>query len=386
MPTTIVDDPTSFPVVTTPQGTEVPNAASLATTVQQLANRTANLNTVGPSFIQSILAGNWTKQPSGTANLIRGITGDGPFSTAPLVAVGHNASAPPLILTSFDGSTWTSRVGVGTATDLIDVAGSNSSAPVVAISLGTTAQSIQTSADGVTWTLRTGAIALSLGNPCIVYSQPLALFVIAQGGGTNGAETSPDGVTWTARTLGTANTLISAICWAKFAGTPLFIAAGKNSGTNAAEIWTSPDGTTWTQRTVPTPGTSGLVSVAANFTLPIGVTTVVMTVDSSGATWISPDGVTWTAKAVTGGTYLTTGGKFLIYTGSQWLAFFSGSGLTSSYDNGATWHGGKGEQFGSTASQTIQTCTKSNSTFGARILVAGTLGLIANSLGVYTAL
>ena len=47
MPTNITDDPTSFPAVTSPAGSEVPNAASLQTSVQQLANRTAYLKSLG---------------------------------------------------------------------------------------------------------------------------------------------------------------------------------------------------------------------------------------------------------------------------------------------------------------------------------------------------
>lgn len=44
MPSNIVDDPTSFPTVTTPVDADVPNAASIATSLQELANRTAYLN------------------------------------------------------------------------------------------------------------------------------------------------------------------------------------------------------------------------------------------------------------------------------------------------------------------------------------------------------
>jgi hypothetical protein len=43
MPLPITDDATQFPAVTTPAGSDVPNAASVQTFVQQLANRTAYL-------------------------------------------------------------------------------------------------------------------------------------------------------------------------------------------------------------------------------------------------------------------------------------------------------------------------------------------------------
>jgi hypothetical protein len=44
MPVSITDDASQFPAITTPAGADVPNAASVQTSMQQLANRTAYLN------------------------------------------------------------------------------------------------------------------------------------------------------------------------------------------------------------------------------------------------------------------------------------------------------------------------------------------------------
>jgi hypothetical protein len=49
MPANLTDDATQFPTVTTPSGADVPNAASVQTSLQQLANRTAFLQALGLS-------------------------------------------------------------------------------------------------------------------------------------------------------------------------------------------------------------------------------------------------------------------------------------------------------------------------------------------------
>lgn len=316
MPTAIVDDPTAFPSVTTPAGADVPNAASLQITTQQLANRTANLNRTGSIFIASMLAGTWFKESSGVATDIRAVISNSPGNSTLglVVAVGAKAVAPPLILTSLDGQTWTSQTAVGTATTLLDVASNGTL--VLAVSVGNTTNSIQGSSNGTLWTTRTGAISLA-NTPSICWSPTLSLWVIAQGGGAGGAETSPDGTTWTSRT----------------------VAAG---------------------------GGGGLIGVTFGNGIAMAYdSTTVYTSSTGTGTWVTGGSASSSS---------TSGPRMLIYTGIQWiLASQTLNGIvSSSLDNGATWKY-RGDSIGGGGGPLPTSLVQ---TQGGRPILVGTQGMI----------
>jgi len=83
----------------------------------------------------------WTSRTSGTSNDLQGVT----FANSTFVAVGYSGT----ILTSSDGTTWISRTS-GTSNNLNGVTDANSTFEAVGKS-GT----ILTSSDGTSWTSRT---------------------------------------------------------------------------------------------------------------------------------------------------------------------------------------------------------------------------------------
>ena len=113
-------------------------------------------------------------------------------TSSPLyVSVGENGT----ILTSSDGTTWTSRTS-GTSNNLVGVTYANSTFVVMGAS-GT----ILTSSDGTTWTSRTSGTNDALYRGTYANST----FVVVGDNGT--ILTSSDGTSWTSRTSGTTETL-----------------------------------------------------------------------------------------------------------------------------------------------------------------------------------
>jgi hypothetical protein len=96
---------------------------------------------------------------------------------------------------------------------------------------------ILTSSDGTTWTSRTSGTNKHLYG--ITYAN--STFVVMGDNGT--ILTSSDGTTWTSRTSGTTNDLHRGTY-----GNSTFVVVGDNT-TGSGTILTSPDGTTWTSRT-----------------------------------------------------------------------------------------------------------------------------------------
>ncbi len=137
------------------------------------------------------------------------------------------------ILTSSDGTTWTSRTS-GTTNVLYGVTYANST--FVAVGYWGT---ILTSSDGITWTSRTFGIYNHFKG--VVYGNSTFVAVSSQVIGQNSYGTiltsSDNGTSWTTRTSGTSNGLYGVTY-----GKNTFVAVGR-SGT----ILTSSDGTTWTQ-------------------------------------------------------------------------------------------------------------------------------------------
>ena len=146
------------------------------------------------------------------------------FTTESLFLVGGSSGT---ILTSSDGTTWTSRTS-GTSETIRAITYANSTFVVVGFS-GT----ILTSSDGTTWTSRTSGTS----NKLLGVTYASNTFVAVGKDGT--ILTSSDGTTWTSRTSGTSNDF-NGVTYAN----STFVAVG-SSGT----ILTSSDGTTWTSRT-----------------------------------------------------------------------------------------------------------------------------------------
>ena len=142
------------------------------------------------------------------------------------VIVGANGT----IMTSPDGTTWTSRTS-GVSNNLISVTYSKELNLFIAVGVSGT---ILTSPDGENWTSRTSGVSAQLRD--VVYSDELNLFVVIGFSGT--ILTSLDGTTWTSRTSG-VSTYLYGISYSDSLN--LFIVSGYNS-----TILTSPDGMTWT--------------------------------------------------------------------------------------------------------------------------------------------
>jgi hypothetical protein len=143
------------------------------------------------------------------------------------VAVGGNGFNTGTVITSPDGTTWTTRTS-GTTNTLRAVA--YSSTLFVAVGHAGT---VITSSDGTTWITQTSGTTNTLYG--VTYSPEEDLFVAVGFFGT--VITSPDGTTWTTRTSGTTNNL-----WGvTYSSTDdLFVAVG-----NAGTVIISPDGINW---------------------------------------------------------------------------------------------------------------------------------------------
>ena len=174
------------------------------------------------------------------------------------VAVG---SASALALSS-DGSSWSSASFNQPADAYGDAVYADSL--FVAVGFG-----ILTSPDGTTWTSR---LPQSVSHTGIAWNG--TTFVVVGSGGV--VLTSPDGVTWTAQTSGTSATL-NHVTW--FNGR--FIAVGA-----AGTVITSPDGATWTAR--PAGTSMALNGVAASGTHVVAVGKAGVTISSTdGLDWTS---------------------------------------------------------------------------------------------------
>lgn len=289
MPTNIIDDPTTFPVIITPVDTDIPNAASIAGSVQLLSNRTAYLNR--QYQLENLIAGTWYRQSSGVAVNLLAVAPSQPGVNTPYVAVGVGAG-PCTIITSPDGNTtWTTSTSVGTSTTAFVVRIVNT-VPLTAVLMnGASGQNLQTANDPTSgWTLRATGIVLANGRGGIDYSPSLGVWCIVGGvGGVAAVSTSTDGTTYTARTLGGATNQMTDVFRSESLG--LFIAVGYNTSTFNLEIWTTPNPVTtaWTQRL------SGITLGAAGFIRISGstLTSTIAVASPNGTNYSSINGVTW---------------------------------------------------------------------------------------------
>ena len=171
----------------------------------------------------------WTSRPSGVTGAFEGLTyGNGTF-----VAVGDCGNCGT-ILTSADGITWISRIYGYTNAPLLGVTYGNGT--FVAVGGGvvgkTSVGTILTSADGITWLSRISGGINHLNG--VTYGNDTFVAV----GFVGTILTSADGITWLSRTT------FSIPLWRVTYGNGTFVAVG-DYGT----ILTSADGITWLSRT-----------------------------------------------------------------------------------------------------------------------------------------
>jgi hypothetical protein len=171
----------------------------------------------GGTIVRSVDGYTWTRQASGTDNMLTAVAGSG----TKFVAVGVDG----MILASADGAVWTRQIS-GTQEVLAAVTWAGSQFVAVGVN-GT----VIASPDGVTWTRQQSNTTQTLYG--IAWSGKLLVAVGASGT----VITSVDGMVWTARGSVTNNGLKS-IIWAG----NQFVAGADGT------ILTSPDGVTWTTR------------------------------------------------------------------------------------------------------------------------------------------
>ena len=191
------------------------------------------------------------------------------------------------IMTSPNGTTWTSRTVPVAGQSLTSVTWSRELGLFVAVaSSGTgTGNRVITSLDGVTWTSRTSPADLSWTSIC--WASELFLFVAVASSGTgNRVMTSSDGVTWTAGTSAVDNDWQSVV-WAPELA--LFVAVSNTGSSN--RVMTSSTGTdTWTTQTTSNDNYTSLSwSPEVGLFVVTSSTTNIMT---------SRTGTSWTTRAV----------------------------------------------------------------------------------------
>ena len=218
------------------------------------------------------------------------------------VAVGYGGR----VMSSSNGFDWTQRSAP--SNDYYSVTYGNGL--FVAVSEGGGTSQIITSPDGTTWTSRTSPNSLRWH--AVAYGNGLFVAVARTGDGTNQVMTSPDGFTWTARTSAAGGD------WRGVGyGNGLWVATKYS----ANEVMTSPDGITWTARSIPGSGQSWTTVIYGN-----NMWVAVAEGGNSGAERVmtSPDGITWTMQQSADDSKRWFG---LAYGGGKLVAVALGSGL-----------------------------------------------------------
>jgi prepilin-type N-terminal cleavage/methylation domain-containing protein len=241
----------------------------------------------------------WTARTSPTSEEWWDVT----YGGGTWVAVGYGGR----VMSSSNGFDWTQRGAP--SNDYYSVTYGNGL--FVAVSEGGGTSQIITSPDGTTWTSRTSPISLRWH--AVAYGNGLFVAVARTGDGTNQVMTSPDGFTWTARTSAASGD------WRGVGyGNGLWVATKYGDD----QVMTSPDGITWTARSIPGSGQSWTTVIYGN-----GVWVAVAESSNSGAERVmtSPDGITWTMQQAAGDDSKRWFG--LAYGGGKFVAVALASGL-----------------------------------------------------------
>ena len=245
----------------------------------------------------------WISRNIGTSNVLY----SGTYANNTFITVGHaDTSTYPSLLTSSDGTTWTSRntSGVmGTGKYIWEIIYANNKF----LAVGGGGKIITSTNNGVTWSVSaTVGTAQFLG---VAYGNN----TYVAGNEQNGIYSSTDGTNWTQR-----DSSISVLDVAF--GNNTFVVVGPSG-----KILSSTDGTNWTSRTS---GTTNYLHEVA-----FGNDTFVATGNQGTIRTSSNNGVTWTSRS-SGTTRGLVGITFA--NGIFVVAGDYGTILTSS-DNGNTW-------------------------------------------------
>ena len=224
------------------------------------------------------------------------------------MAVGYSGT----ILTSSDGTTWTSRTS-GTSDNITSVSYFSGGAFAAAGGNGT----LLVSTDGITWTDQTSSCGMTEDMWDVNLGKSSIGVII----GDNGSiyTSSDKGSTCTKRTSGTTvefNELIY--------GNSTFVAAGDN-GT----ILTSSNGTSWTSRTSGT--TNALYGGTYTDSNEDGVKEFVLVGASGKILSSKDDGASWSSVSLTS---MTTGNVLGIVRGGKTWVIVGASGYISTISDG----------------------------------------------------
>lgn len=228
-----------------------------------------------------------------------------------------------VLMTSPDGTTWTSRTSGFTNT--IEDAVYGNSLWVIVGSDG----KISTSTDAVTWTSRTSGFG---ANSIYAVDYNGSRYVAVGASGT--ISTSTDGTSWSTTASNFSTSDIYDVVYAD----GKFVAVGASG-----KIDTSTDGITWTSRTSNTAQTLYSVAYGNGYFLAIGASALVRSID--GSSWTSIGSRTGYAIAYGNNTFLHGASTSnLLYTssdnGSTWVTRTPAvRGTTNDiiYANGAFW-------------------------------------------------
>jgi len=249
------------------------------------------------------------------------------------VAVGSSGK----ILTSSDGTSWTSRTS-GTTSNLVGVTYGNSKFLTLTGSMDNGSNStatVLTSSDGTSWTSSSATcstcdnITVSIND--VTYGNSTFVAV----GSSGKILTSSDGTSWDNRSSGTTSNLVGVT----YGNSNFLTLTGSmdNGSNSTATVLASSDGTSWTS-------SSATCSTCDNITVSINDVTygnsTFVTVGSSGKILTLSDKPTWdnrssgTTSNLVGVTYGNS--KFLTLTGSMDNGFNSTATVLTSSD-GTSW-------------------------------------------------
>jgi Atrophied bacterial Ig domain len=250
---------------------------------------TADDNSTGnPCVVTSPDGITWTKH-SAPYNYWGAICWSSDLHMFATVANYDNGGGIGVFLTSTDGVTWVDHdPGLGGSWN--DICWSHELGLFAAVGRsGASVASIMTSPDGTNWTSHSlSGIANQLSN--IIWSSQLNLF-IATGLNSDYNATivvSSDGSTWNNKIFDTDSNNWSSVCWSHELGLFAAVASGYGSGNR---IMTSPDGINWTGRISPADNTWVSVDWNSGLGMFIAVSS-----DGTSSEMTSTDGITWTLQ------------------------------------------------------------------------------------------
>jgi len=216
------------------------------------------------------------------------------FGNGLFVAVGQTSGAN--VLTSTDGKTWIPRSTPSSSWNSVTYG----EGLFVAVSVSTTGNMVMTSSDGIDWTVRTPASS----NAWSYVTHAAGKFVaVSTTGSGNRVMVSADGITWMSGTTPADN------YWSSIAyGNGIFVSVAWNGTGN--RVMASYDGITWFS--VSYPVDNGWTSVAFGN----GIFVAVSDTGTGNRAMTSPDGLNWTLRT----TPVDTKWRSVCYGGNKFVA------------------------------------------------------------------